>query len=123
MECFFSRNIIILLNGVLYLALSISGVNVLNPLFASLFFFGIAKRIENLSPNLFNSFRNYTYQIFLMGIFPQILIKVLYNKYYIPGIGPVVYLACVLAGLYLPVVVSRIVEKSKFKLLKIACGL
>jgi len=33
-----------------------------------------------LSNNVFVSFRNYTYQIFLLGIFIQIGIKMIYNK-------------------------------------------
>jgi hypothetical protein len=114
---------IILLNGALYFALSISGVNMLNPLFASLFFLGIAIRIENLSPNLFYSFRNYTYQIFLMGIFPQIFVKILYTSFTFQIPVFIVYALCILSGLYLPVIFSSVIKKTNLSLLKKMCGL
>jgi hypothetical protein len=39
------------------------------------------------------------------------------------SLGFVVYLACVFAGLYIPVLVSKAVEKANLKFLKIICGL
>lgn len=71
------------------------------PLCASLAFWGIAVKVdESLSNNLFHSFRNYTYQIFLVGIFAQIGIKALYHKLYFSGSYFGWWLICILLGIY-----------------------
>ena len=72
-------------------------------------------------PNLFSSFRNYTYQIYLMGIFVQIFIKVIYVKLGYPySFG---YWLCVLGGIYVPVIISKIVERINWGPLCLCIGL
>lgn len=83
--------------------------------------FAFALIADKYFPKLFFSFRNYTYQIFLMGIFAQILVKVVFkhaNGPYIPT-----YLLCIAVGLYVPVIVSKIIGKINWKPLALCVGL
>lgn len=72
-------------------------------------------------PNLFSSFRNYTYQIYLIGIFVQILIKIIYVTLDYPYTWG--YLLCVFGGLYVPVMISKIVERINWHPLCLCIGL
>lgn len=83
--------------------------------------FGIALLADKHIPRLFISFRNYTYQIFLMGIFAQILIKIIYNRFDAPYMP--LYVLCILAGLYVPVLISKVLEYINLKPLLICVGL
>ena len=83
--------------------------------------FGIALSADCYLPKLFFSFRNYTYQIFLMGIFAQMAVKITYRYVGMPYI--VAYVLCILAGLYVPVVLAKIVERINWKPLSLCYGL
>lgn len=72
-------------------------------------------------PKIFFTFRNYTYQIFLIGIFAQILVKMLYRRVDMPYL--IAFIICTLAGLYVPVIVSKIVEKINWYPLLLSVGL
>ncbi|MFQ7386725.1 MAG: acyltransferase family protein [Alistipes sp.] len=62
---------------------------------------GLAGTVDRkVSDTLFGSFRNYTYQIFLLGIFIQIGIKLLYDKLGMQGTYPYFYVLCVCRDLY-----------------------
>lgn len=86
-----------------------------------IFSFGLALIADTFIPKLFCGFRNYTYQIFLMGIFAQMFVKILYKHYPMPYV--LVYLICIAAGLYMPVFVSKIIEKINWKPLSLCVGL
>lgn len=83
--------------------------------------FGLALIADKYLPKLFFSFRNYTYQIFLMGIFAQMFVKIVYRHISMPYVAG--YVLCLLAGLYVPVVVSKAIEKSNWKPFKLCVGL
>lgn len=85
------------------------------------FSFGIALLADHYLPKLFFSFRNYTYQIFLMGIFAQMAVKIAYRYVEMPYI--VAYILCILAGLYVPVVLAKIVERINWKPISLCYGL
>lgn len=83
--------------------------------------FGLALLADKYVPRLFFLFRNYTYQIFLMGIFAQIAVKILYRHFemlYVAG-----FILCMLVGLYVPVIVSKIIERIDWKPLSLCVGL
>lgn len=83
--------------------------------------FALALIADRYIPKLFFSFRNYTYQIFLMGIFAQMLIKIVFrhvNWPYFPT-----YILCIVVGLYIPVLVSKITENINWKPLSLCLGL
>ena len=85
------------------------------------FSFAFALIADIYIPRLFFSFRNYTYQIFLMGIFAQMLVKIVFrhvNWPYFPT-----YLLCIAVGLYVPVIISRIIEKISWQPLSLCVGL
>lgn len=72
---------------------------------------------------IFGSFRNYTYQIFLLGIFIQIGIKIIYDKLGIQGTYPYFYILCVLSGIYIPVLISKVIQRIGNKYLNMLIGL
>ncbi len=87
--------------------------------------------LDKHAPNSFSSFRNYTYQIFLIGIFAQILIKMIYKRVSFMEIAihnPTLmyvafFLICLIMGLYVPVIVSKIAEKINWNPILISIGL
>lgn len=83
--------------------------------------FGIALLLDRYIPKTFFSFRNYTYQIFLMGIFAQMFVKIMFKHISMPYI--VAYILCILMGLYVPVLVSKLLEKINWKPLSLCVGL
>ena len=83
--------------------------------------FGLALIADIFIPWVFFSFRKYTYQIFLIGIFAQIAVKILYRYVAIPYEGA--FLLFILAGLYVPVVVSKFIEWINLKPLLLCVGL
>ena len=74
---------------------------------------------------LFDSFREYIYQIFLMSfIFQPFVELVLWKKlFYNEQLFLVFYVLNVLSGIYLPVLISQLVERSHYKWLKMCLGL
>ena len=83
--------------------------------------FGLALIADKYIPKLFCGFRNYTYQIFLMGILAQMFVKIMYRHVSVPYVAA--YLLCLLAGLYVPVLVSKLIERIGWKPLKMCVGL
>ena len=83
--------------------------------------FGIALLLDRYIPKTFFSFRNYTYQIFLMGIFAQMFVQIMFKHISMPYI--VAYILCILMGLYVPVLVSKLLEKINWKPLSLCVGL
>src|SRR5574344_1484826 len=76
-----------------------------------MFSFSLCMNLSKHFPFLFLSFRNYTYQIFLIGIYFQLLIRYLYIAH--PHLLPywIFYVISILLGLYMPVLISKCVEK------------
>lgn len=81
----------------------------------------LAKLLDTYLPKIFFSFRNYTFQIYLMGIFFQIAIKILYNKQLFSYWGG--YFLCLIVGLYAPVLISLLVKKINWEPLYYLIGL
>lgn len=107
-----------------YVAAWKSDIELFQALSGCFAFWGIAFWVDSrLSHTLFSSFRNYTYQIYLMGIFAQIAVKFAYKVVAFPGSYLLFWAVCVLAGLYIPVLVSKTVQRIGNKVLKLAVGL
>lgn len=83
--------------------------------------FALALIADKYIPKLFCSFRDYTYQIFLIGIFAQMFVKITYRHISMPYV--VAYILCILMGLYVPVLVSKLIEKINWKPLSLCVGL
>ncbi len=86
-----------------------------------LFSFALALLLDKYLPRIFSSFRSYTYQIFLIGIFAQMAIKIIYRYIDFPYV--LAYILCILAGLYVPVVVSRFLQHLNWSALLLCVGL
>ena len=86
-----------------------------------MFSFGLALIADKYIPWLFFTFRNYTYQIFLIGIFAQMFVKIMYRHISMPYVAA--YILCILMGLYVPVLVSKLIEKINWKPLSLCVGL
>lgn len=65
-----------------------------------------------IRPGAFGSFRDWTFQIFLMGIFFQMAVRLLYGKIggTVSWAYPVLFAISVAAGIYLPVMIARFVS-------------
>lgn len=85
------------------------------------FSFALAILADKYIPKLFFSFRDYTYQIFLMGIFAQMFVKIMYRHVSMPYV--VAYFLCIVLGLYVPVLVSKLIGKINWKPLLLCVGL
>ena len=86
-----------------------------------LFSCALALVLDRYIPKCFISFRDYTYQIFLMGIFAQFFIKILYRHLHTPYIPS--FVLCILFGLYIPVLVSILIKKINWPPLLYCIGL
>lgn len=85
----------------------------------------LSYQLTRLSPTLFSSFREYIYQIFLMSfIFQPFVELILWKKlFYNESLFYLFYLLNILSGLYMPVLVSKLVERYGNKWMKICMGL
>lgn len=88
---------------VLYIVKSLSGICVSVSLCSAL---------ASVRPGTFSSFRDWTFQIFLLGIFFQMAVRVLYGHFASVGICmySVLFAVSVAVGIYLPVMISRVVS-------------
>ena len=82
----------------------------------------LAEVADRYTPRIFASFRNYTYQVFLMGIFFQIAIKYLYKLDLIPNytLG---YVLCISVAIYAPVAISMVAERINNRYINLCLGL
>lgn len=82
----------------------------------------LAHLADRFAPKLLFTFRDYTYQIYLMAIFVQIAVKFLYQRGIIANytLG---YLLCILLGLYIPVLVSLTAQKIGNRYINLCLGL
>lgn len=81
----------------------------------------IALWLEKLNPKTFSSFRNYTYQIYLLGIFFNVICTIMRAKYGL-SFAPMQVLSLLL-GLYMPVLISLLFEWINWKPLLLCVGL
>jgi hypothetical protein len=89
-----------------------------------IFSFSLCLNISKLFPSLFSSFRNYTYQIFLMGIFFQMMIRYLYSaSELLSNFYWLLFLLSTFVGVFIPVFLSKIVKHFDSSWLNICFGL
>ena len=82
---------------------------------------GLCVLLDKHYPNIFKSFRNYTYQIFLISCFAQIGVKTITRHYEFPYFP--IYVCSIIIGLYTPVFLSIIAKKTNNKYLLLSLGL
>lgn len=69
--------------------------------------------ITSLRPTTFSSFSSYTFQIFLLGIFFQMAIRIIYGKtgHLSEAIYPILFAVSIMVGVYVPVIISIFIQK------------
>ena len=114
-----------ILQYILYLLFPNDFIYLISPIICITFFVQLFYIIGRKNPNLFGSFRDYTYQIFLMGIFIQIFIRIILFHVFTRTVGPTIllYLLSITFGIYIPVIISRILLKINYKPLNMILGL
>ncbi|MBQ6198492.1 MAG: acyltransferase [Bacteroidales bacterium] len=112
---------LVLLSGIVAYVIGYFTIGFVTTLGGIVLSFGLALLLDKYLPRTFATFRDYTYQIFLMGIFAQMLVKIVYRHISLPYFPT--YLVCIAVGLYVPVVISKIIEKINWKPLSLSVGL
>ena len=109
------------MGGAIYVIGRLYNIPVITPVGGAILSLSIALWLEKLYANSFSSFRNYTYQIYLLGIFFNVLATILRAKFGLPFAPTQV--VSLLLGLYMPVLISKFFEKINWKPLKLCVGL
>ena len=81
----------------------------------------VARRL----PGLFGSFSEYIFQIYLMSMIFQAFVELILWKrlFYNETLFPLFYVLNVLAGIFLPVLVAKVMERCSFRWLRLCFGL
>ena len=111
----------LIIGFVIYLLGVFLDYSILKTLGGILFSIAISLLLDRYLPSSFSSFRNYTYQIFLIGIFAQMFVKIMHRRFELQYLGS--YILCIILGLYVPVLVSKLVEKINWEPLSLCVGL
>jgi hypothetical protein len=91
---------------------------------AGIFFLvAVCRKVAEYHPSLFSSFRDYTYQIFLMGIFFQMPIRWVFNALHQNWLYIPFYIVSLLAGIYLPTLIAKYLKKKAPQNIKMCFGL
>ena len=92
--------------------------------FSAIFFLVfLCKKAAEYCPSLFASFRDYTYQIFLMAIFFQMPVRWLFKWLHQDWLYMPLYFTSLLIGLYLPTLIAKLVQKKAPRWVKLCFGL
>ena len=103
-------------NNYTLLLMSISGI---------MFMISLCLFLSHPFPKLFSSFRNYIFQIYLFGIAFQAFVElILWRALGCPdSLVYLFYVLNILAGVYLPVLMSKIIEKIPYRPIRLCFGL
>ena len=107
---------------VIYITGRMYDVSFMSAISAIVFSIILSLCADKYIPKLFFTFRNYTYQIYLMGIFFQVFVKLLYKKGFISTYELGIVFNVILV-VYMPVLISIIVKKINFRPLGLCLGL
>jgi fucose 4-O-acetylase-like acetyltransferase len=88
-----------------------------------LFSLSLCMNVSKIFPSLLSSFRNYTFQIFLMGIFFQMGVRYIYGYYCIDALYWPLYIVSILVGLFIPVLIAKFIQRLDNKYLSLCFGL
>ena len=74
---------------------------------------------------MFSSFREYIYQIYLISLIFQGFVELIVWKrlFYCPELMVFFYVLNILVGIYIPVIISKVVERTPYRWLHLALGL
>ena len=85
----------------------------------------ISMKIAQYYPHLFNSFREYIFQIYLMSLpFQGFVELVLWKRlFYNENLFLLFYVLNVLSGLLIPVLIAKYIERCNIKFIRLCFGL
>ncbi len=110
------------LTGVLiYVIGRIYNIPLVKPVGGVILSLSIALWLEKVNTKTFNSFRNYTYQIYLLGIFFNVFVTIFRAKTGLPF--PPLQILSLLLALYMPVLISKVLEWINWEPLLLCVGL
>ena len=89
----------------------------------TLFCMSLCLMIAKFFPNLFCSFRDYTFQIFLIGIFFQMSIRWIYVKIDNEMLFVPMWFLSVLIGIYVPTAIAMLLKKYASQRVRLCFGL
>ena len=89
----------------------------------TLFAMSLCLIVARFIPSLFESYRDYTFQIFLMGIFFQMVIRWIYVKMGIEMLFVPLWLLSVVIGVYVPTVIARLINRYAPQKVRLCFGL
>ena len=92
-------------------------------LVGTLFAMSLCLFVGKYIPKLFESFRDYTFQIFLMGIFFQMAIRWGYVRLGYETLFVPLWLLSVVIGVYVPTYIAKNIDKRAPKYVKMCFGL
>lgn len=116
-----SNRWVVLFSGAILYAIGFFTISFFKTIGGIVISISLALILDQYLPKTFKSFRNFTYQIFLMGIFAQMFVKIMYRHIDVPYV--LFYIVCLLVGLYVPVIVSKIIQKINWTPLLYCVGL
>ncbi len=80
--------------------------------------------LSQKKPSIFSTFRDYSFQIFLLGIYPQMFVELILGKRFTESWQvSILLIMSIGGGIYFSVIVAKIVEKFKNKYLNMILGL
>ena len=90
-----------------------------------LFIFSLSHKLTDCNPKLFGSWRNYTYQIYLLHMYPIMIWKFVYKRYMVSN--EYIWFACIwlcslICSIVLPTLIAKIAERMPQKI-KMLIGL
>ena len=88
-----------------------------------LFSFSLCINIAEILPKLFSSFRDYTFQIFLMGIFFQMPIRWIYTHLGNEMLFIPLWLVSMIIGVYAPTFIAKKIQAKAPKSIRLCFGL
>lgn len=113
-ERYITHQTSVAVTAALFIVATIFDIPLLLPMSGSLVFWGLSVWVDRkVSSGVFHTFRDYTYQIFLIGIFGQIAVKFLYRRFAFDGSYILWWCVCILVGVYLPVLIARLIRNRR----------
>lgn len=86
---------------------NIIAISFINNISGILFSVCTCMYIEKFRPSFFSSFRDYTYQIYLISMFPQMALRVIYMQFDLKSFYIIMFILSIILGLYLPTFISK----------------
>lgn len=111
-------------SALLFFTLTILSVPKISLSFSGILFsICLCLQLAKYIPTLFGSFRDYTFQIFLLGIFFQMAVRFAYLKVNIESLYILFYIGSILVALYIPTFMAIQIKKIKVPIIRLFFGL